>query len=38
MTDRDEIAESSNLRLSGRPRVQPGNDELFSGRPAPTVG
>jgi hypothetical protein len=32
-------SESSNdLRLSGRPRVQPSRDEPFGGRSAPTAG
>jgi hypothetical protein len=28
----------NDLRLSGRPRVQPGRDEPFGGRSAPTAG
>src|SRR3989475_3607479 len=37
--DRHDVSLASNdLRLSGRPRVRPGRDELVGGRSAPTAG
>ena len=32
------LSPPNGLRLSGRPRVQHGRDELFGGRSAPTAG